>query len=257
MKKIIALLSVFLVSIFVGIGFGQVLNINPLIPGTISFIGSFIPLPSGSMYLLLYTSPAVAATYAFNLTYLPEFLTWNDAGVPITLCRVETQEDGDLHEYNAAAIAAANNYRMLGAQVANQVTLRIADGYIKDKNTTITVTTAAAAAIAFFGWSDNIGVVPFTFKNAAILALNPTDFMKFTAVFIPALVAATSRIDVEFKDGHRQTLAVADLLSMSSFRQQVPGIIIDNLDQYIHKATVNSVAAVASYILAIKLSGQA
>ena len=257
MKKLIAILSVFLVSIFIGVGFGSVLNINPLIPGTISFISSFIPLPFGSMYILLYTSPAVAATYQFNLTYLPEFLTWSDAGTPITLLRVETQEDGVLHDYNAAAIAAANNYRLMGAQAANQVTLRIADGHIADKNVTITVTIAAAAAIAFFGSSDNIGVVPFVFKNAAILALNPTDFSKFTAVFIPALVAATSRVEVEFKDGHRQTYAVADLLSMSSFRQQVPGIIIDNMDQYIHKITVVSVAAVAAYVMSIKLPGQA
>lgn len=206
--------------------------------------------------MLLYTSPAVAATYQFNLTYLPEFLTWNDAGAPISLLRVETQEDGVLADYNAAGIAAANGYMMVGAQAANQVTLRLADGHIEKKNVTITLTTAAAAAIAFFGSSDNVGVVPFLWKNAAILALNPTDFAKFTAVFIPALVAATSRVTVEYKDGHKQILAVADLLSMSSHYQQVAGIIINNISGYIHKATVESVAAVASYVLSIKLPGQ-
>ena len=206
--------------------------------------------------MLLYTSPAVAATYQFNLTYLPEFLTWNDAGAPISLLRVETQEDGVLADYNAAGIAAANGYMMVGAQAANQVTLRLADGHIEKKNVTITLTTAAAAAIAFFGSSDNVGVVPFLWKNAAILALNPTDFAKFTAVFIPALVAATSRVTVEYKDGHKQILAVADLLSMSSHYQEVAGIIINNISGYIHKATVESVAAVASYVLSIKLPGQ-
>jgi len=206
--------------------------------------------------MILYTSPAVAATYQFNLTYLPEFLTWNDAGAPITLLRVETQEDGVLHDYNAAAIAAANGYMMVGAQAANQVTLRIADGFIGNKNTTITVTIAAAAAIAFFGSADNVGVVPFQFKNAAVLALNPTDFNKFTAVFIPALVAATSRVEADYKDGHRQTLAVADLISMSSFYQAAPGVIINNVSGYIHKITVFSVAAVAAYVLSIKLPGQ-
>jgi hypothetical protein len=256
MKKLIALLSVFLVSIFVGVGFGSVLSINPLIPGAISFVSSFIPLPGGSLYILAYTSPAVAATYGFNLTYVPEFFTWNDAGAPITLFRVETQEDGCLHDYNAAAIAAANGFMQVGAQAANQVTLQIADGYIAEKNTTITLTTAAAAAIAFFAYSDNVGTVPYIFKNAAILALDPREFTKFTALFIPALVAATSRIDVEFKDGHKQTLAVADLLSMSAHYQEVPGIIVNNVQGYIHKVTVYSVAAVASYILAIKIPGQ-
>jgi hypothetical protein len=206
--------------------------------------------------MLLYTSAAVAATYQFNLTYVPEFLTWNDAGAPITLLRVETQEDGVLHDYNAAAIAAANGFLMPGVQAANQVTMNIADGHISNKNTTITVTTAAAAAIAFYGSSDNIGNNLLTFKNAAILALNPTDFTKFTALFIPALVAATSRVEVEFKDGHRQTFAVADLISMSTMYQQAPGVIVNNVKGYIHKTTVFSVAAVASYVLAVRIPGQ-
>jgi len=205
--------------------------------------------------MLLYTSPAVAATYQFNLTYLPARFTWNDAGTPITLFRVETQEDGVIADYNAAAIAAANGYSMVGAQAANQVTLRVANGKLDNKNVTVTVTTAAAAAIAFFGASDCKGTVPYLFKNAAILALNPTTFNKFVAVFIPALVAATSRVEVEFADGHRDTFAVADLLSMSTFYQEVPGVIINNMMGYIHKITVVSVAAVASYVLSYKLPG--
>lgn len=203
--------------------------------------------------MLLYTSPAVAATYQFNLTFLPEFFGWNDAGQPVTLFRVETQEDGVLHDYNAAGVAAANGFMMPGAQAANQVCLRVADGHIEKKNTTVTVTIAAAAAIAFFGSSDNVGAIPYYWKNAAVLALNPTEFMDFTALFIPALVAATSRVEVEFADGHRQTFAVLDLLYLSSFYQEVPGVIVNNIQSYIHKATVVSVAAVAAYTLSVKM----
>lgn len=206
--------------------------------------------------MLLYTSPAVAGTYQFNLTYVPEFFTWNDAGTPITLFRVETTEEGVIHDYNAAGVAAANGYLMKGAQAANQVTLTLADGHVGPRNVTVTVTIAAAAAIAFFGWSDNIGLNLLTFKNAAILALNPTDFQDFTCLFIPALVAATSRVEVEFKDGHRQTFAVADLLSMSTMLQEVPGVFISNYLGLIHKVTVVSVAAVAAYVLAIRIPGQ-
>jgi len=256
MKKLIVLMTLLLTSIIVGVGFGSVLNVNPLIPAVVCFVGSFIPLPADSMYGILYTSPAVAATYQFNLTFVPEFFTWNDAAAPITLFRVETQEDGVIADYNAAAVAAANGYMMQGAQAANQVTLMVADGHIEGKNTTVTLTTAAAAAIAFFGHSDNTGSILYNFKNAAILALNPTEFSKFTALFIPALVAATSRVEVEFKDGHRQTMAVADLLSMSSHYQQVAGVILNNVQGYIHKATVVSVAAVAAYVLSIKIPGQ-
>ena len=206
--------------------------------------------------MLLYTSPAVAGTYQFNLTYLPARLTWNDAAAPITLLRVETQEDGVLADYNAAAIAAANGFAMVGQQAANQKTIRVANGYIPNKNVTITVTTAAAAAIAFFGASDALGTVPYIFKNAAILALNPTTFSKFCALFIPTLAAATDRVEVEFKDGHRDTFAVADWLSLSSFTQEVAGILINNMMGYIHKVTVVAAAATPAYVLSYKIPGQ-
>lgn len=205
--------------------------------------------------MLLYTSPAVAGTYQFNLTYLPEFLTWNDAGAPITLLRVETQEDGVLANYNAAAIAAINGFMLLGTQAANQVFLRIADGHISNRNATITVTTAAAAAISFFGGSDNIGALPWEMKNAAILALNPTEFQNFTAIFVPTL-AAGDRVTVEFADGHKQVMAPADLRALSSFFNQVAGIIINNVQSYIHKVIIEAAAATPAYVLSVKLPGR-
>ena len=203
--------------------------------------------------MLLYTSPAVAATYQFNLTFLPEFFTWNDAGNAITLFRVETQEDGVLADYNNLSIAALNGYGMVGAQAANQVTLRVADGHLEKKNVTVTLTTVAAAAIAFFGSSDNLGTVPYIMKNAAILALNPTEFTKFTALFMPTMAAATDRAEVEFVDGHRQTFAVADLLSISSFSCEVARIFLDNSQAYIKKVTLVCAAATPAYVLSVLL----
>lgn len=205
--------------------------------------------------MLLYTSPAVAGTYQFNLTFIPEFFTWNDAGVPITLFRVETQEDGVLADYNAAAIAAINGYMMPGVQAANQVTLRLADGKIDKRNVTITLTTAAAASIGFNACSDNNGSIPYILKNAAILAANPTDFDKFAAIFTPA-AAATTRFTIEFADGLKQIMSPADLLALSSIYNGVPGIIVNNIQSYIKKVTIESVAALASYVLSYKLPGQ-
>lgn len=206
--------------------------------------------------MLLYTSPAVAATYQFNLTFIPELLTWNDAGNPITLLRVETQEDGVLVDLNALAIAAINGYMKPGAQAANQVQIRLSDGHIEGKNVTITVTIAAAAAIAFFGCSDNIGMVPYQYKNAAILALNPTTFEKFTALWVPTMAAATDRAEVEFLDGHKQTFAVADLLAISSMFQDVQAVMLNNVLSYIKKVTFVCAAATPAYILSAYIKGQ-
>ena len=206
--------------------------------------------------MLLYTSPAVAATYQFNLTFIPEWLTWNDAGVPITLLRVETQEDGVLTDLNAAGLAAVNGYLKPGAQAANQLHVRIADGHIAKKNVTVTVTTAAAAAIAFFGSSDNIGVNAYQYNNAAILALNPTTFEKFTAIWTPTMAAATDRVEVEFLDGHQQTFAVADLIAISSMFQEAQAIMLNNVLSYIKKATWVCAAGTPAYVLSTFIKGQ-
>ena len=202
--------------------------------------------------MLFYTSPAAPGTYQFNLTFIPEFFTWNDAGVAVRKFSIETQEDGVLADYNAPAIAAINGYMFAGAQAANQVCLRIADGHIADRNVTVTVTIAAAAAISFYGSSDNIGSLPYLMRYAAVLALNPTEFKKFTAIFIPELVAATSRVTVEFADGHKQIFAVADLLALSAMYQQVQGVIVNNIQSYIHRVTVESKDAATAYILSVK-----
>jgi hypothetical protein len=206
--------------------------------------------------MLLYTSAAAAATYQFNLTFLPEFFTWNDAGTPVTLFRIETQEYGVLQDYNAAAIAAINGYMKVGAQAANQVQIRCADGHIEGLNVTVTVTTAAAAAIAFFGSSDNLGTIPFMLKNAAILALNPTTFEKFTAIWAPTMAAATDRCEVVFLDGHRQIFAVADLIAIASMYQQVQAIVLNNVTSYIKSATFVCAAATPAYVLSAYLPGQ-
>jgi hypothetical protein len=205
--------------------------------------------------MLLFTTPAVAGTYQYNLTFIPELFTWNDAGNAITLLRVETQEDGVLTDLNAAAMAAINGYMKPGAAAANQFQFRLADGHISNKNVTVTVTTVAAAAIAFFGSSDNIGMNPYQYKNAAILALNPTIFEKFTAIFVPAM-AAGDRVEVEFLDGHKQTFAAADLTAISSMFQQVQQIMINNVLSYIKSAKFECAAATPAYILSTYIKGQ-
>jgi len=137
--------------------------------------------------MLIFTAPGgVATPFSFNMTYLPEFLHYNPAAAPLTSLRVETQEDGVLDDWTAAGIAAQNAFMFVGAVTANDVILRLADGELRPKNVTISGVTSAAGAINFYVASDNKGTAAFKSSNAAILALNPTTFEKFTALFIPA-----------------------------------------------------------------------
>jgi len=251
MKRIIALFSVLIVSIFVGLGLGTALNINPLIPGAASFIASFIPLPAGSLYALLFTAPGgIATPFAQPLKGLPQFLTFNNV-VPLTSLRIEEQKGGVLHDYLALSIAAINGYMILGAQAANVVTLRLANGFLANENITISGVTSAAGAIGFYGCSDCLGNAAFKTQNANILAGEPTTFTDFQAVFVPAMAAVTDTCFIVYRNGHTQLFNINDLAAVSSIFQEVPAIMVNNINANIISATFTCVAAHPAYVIKI------
>lgn len=203
---------------------------------------------------LVFTAPGgVGVPFAFNMTYLPEFLTYNHGGNQLTSLRIETQEDGVLHDWTLAGLNAMNGFMKVGTMTANDVQLRIANGELRPKNVTISGVTAAVGAIAFYVNSDNKGDVAFKSSNAQILALNPTMFEKFTALFIPTMATLTDYAEITFDDGHTQRFEMEDLRRLSSSYQQVEGIIINNVNGYIRKAIVRTAAATPAYILSVDL----
>jgi len=254
MKKLISILSLLLVSILAGVTFGHALDVNPLIPGVVGFIiGGVTPLQTGAAYSLLFTAPGgIATPFAFQLRGLPQFLTWNNV-VPLTSLRVETQEDGVLHDWVALSIAAENGFMVLGAQAANIVTMRLSNGFLKNKNVTISGVTSAAGAIGFFGASDCLGSYAFKSTNANILALEPTSFTDFTAIWAPTMAAVTDTCDIEYKNGHRQLYNINDLAALSSLYQEVPAIMVNNVNANIHRATFQCAAATPAYLLSVKI----
>jgi len=144
----------------------------------------------------------------------------------------------------------------VGTVTANDVNLRLSDGELRPKNVTISGVTSAAGAVPFYVASDNVGTVPFKSSNAAILALNPTRFEKFTALFIPAMATATDYAEIEYYDGHKQRWEMEDIRRRSSDFQQVEGIIINNVNGYIKAATIRCAALTPAYIFSIFVKGQ-
>lgn len=204
--------------------------------------------------LLIFTAPGgVGTPFSFNMTYLPEFLQWNDGANPLTSLRIETQQDGVIHDLNAAGIAAVNGYLKVGALPANTNELVIADGQLDNKNVTISGVTSAAGAVPFFVASDNKGIVPLKTSNANVLPLQPTTFTKFTALFLPFLVTATDRVEITYSDGHVQNWDAVELALQSTSYQEVPGIIVNNIAANIAKATVTSVLGGNAIVLSVNI----
>jgi hypothetical protein len=204
--------------------------------------------------ILVFTAPGgVGAAFTFNMNYLPEKIIWNDGGNPLLNLRIETQEDGVLHDWTADAIDAMNGFLNVGALAANTKAMPVADGHLPNKQVTISGTTAAVGAVPFMVSSDNRGTVPFNTSLANVLPGNDTEFSKFSSLFLPNVVAATDRVQVFYKDGHVQIYDARELAAWSAMYQQVGGIIVNNLPGYIDRVVVTSALGGLAYVLRVKL----
>jgi hypothetical protein len=204
---------------------------------------------------LVYTSPAAAATYQFNLTYIPMWLIYDAAAAPLTSLRVQEQNDGVILDLVAAGLLQVRQYKRFGLVASTVYAFRLANGYIPNKNITVTLVQPGAVAIPFYTCSDQPGTNSFKYTTAALLAGQPMPFSNFTALFLPAL-AAGDTVLVEFANGHNQLFNREELLELSALYQNnqlVAGFILNNQDAYIHKATVTEAAAGAAYIMSVNL----
>lgn len=210
--------------------------------------------------MLIFTAPGgIATPFTQNIPFLPEFLHWNDAAAPLTNLRISTKEDGVLHDWNAAAIAAMNGYMNVGVMAANDVTMKVCSGHLT-KAVTIAGTTSAAGAINFYASSDNKGVgmtpVPLKSQMDTNIALTATVYQNFMALFIPTMATLTDYADVEFADGHSDRWEIEDLIARSTAYQQVAAIIINNITSYIHRVTLRTAANTVVYTLKAHIPGQ-
>jgi len=202
----------------------------------------------------IFTAPGgIATPFTFNMNYLPEVIVVNDGGNPLTSLRVDTQEDGVLHDWTAAAIAAMSGFMHVGALAANTIKMQVSSGKLEGKQVTISGVTSAAGAVPIFVSSDNEGIAAFTTSLSNIIAGNDTTFEKFTAVFLPNLVTANDRVQVFYKDGLTEVLDLQEIVAMSTMFQAVGQPIINNLAGNIKKIIVSCAAGGAAYVLRVKV----
>jgi len=238
-----------------------ILEVKPLFVAGALLAANFIPGPQGCLYLLAFTAPGgIGTPFTANLPYLPQLLHWNDAAAPITALRVTTDREGVIHDMNAACIAALRGYRQLGPMAANDQNVQLATGHLL-RNVTITGTTAAVGAINFYTSSDNkqtnmSPAVALKTQMDTVIALTPTTFQNFTALFIPAMATLTDYADVEYSDGHIQRMEIEDLIAWSTFFQETGAIIIDNFDHTIHRVSLRVAANTPVYSLRAYIKGQ-
>lgn len=259
MKLLKILFGVLIAGIFAIIGANityLATGLNPIISGSVYFVGSMLPMPNGVACFNIFNAPGgIAAPFTFQLNYLPEHLSFTNV-VPLTSLKVETTEDGVLHDFTAAGLEAVGNFMVKGVVPANTLQFRLADGELRPKNVTISGVTSAAGIVPFFIASDRIGKLAIQTKNSLCLANNPTTYEKFTALFIPTMATVTDRAEVTYNSGLQQTYNMEDLLRLSSNFQNVAGVIINNYTSYINSVKLTTAANTPVYVISIKIPGQ-
>jgi len=204
---------------------------------------------------LIATSPAAAAAFQFQINYIPQFLMWEAAAAPLTNLRVEDAELGVILDLPAAGILEVRNFMRFGLVASTFTKVRLANGNLRNRNVTITAVIAAAVAVPFYACSDCPGSRAFKYTAAALLAGQPTPFQNFTALFLPAL-AAGDTVLIEFANGHSQLFSPEELLELTALYQNnqlATGFEVNNVNSYIHKATVTEALLGAAYVQSVIL----
>lgn len=200
-----------------------------------------------------YTAAGGAATaFSFNMTFLPEFLFYATANA-LTSLKVEDQGDGVILDLDSAGCTAVKNFAVYGIPTNGHL-FRLADGVRLGRNITVSGVTSAAGAVDFFVSGDNKGIASFTYNKFAILANNPTDIRKFSALFIPSL-AASDRVYVDYLDGHTQIYEREELAALSGIFQTTTGYVINNINSYIDKVQIVCASLNTAYKMAVMIKG--
>jgi hypothetical protein len=219
-------------------------------------VQSIIPHSDFLIYgSLVFTSPAAAGTYFFDLKYIPQFLIYDAAAAPLTNLRVQEQSDGVLLDLPLAGIAQVRAFKRFGLVASTVTMFRLANGHIPNKNVTVTLVQPGAVAIPFYTSSDRAGSIAFKYTTAALLAGQPTVFKDFSGLFLPGLAAADTVL-IKFRSGFSQLFNGAELLELTARYQNsqlATGFIVNNVDAYMHEVEVTQAIAGAAYLMSFNV----
>lgn len=204
---------------------------------------------------LFQAAGGVGVTTSYTMTYVPQYLIFNDGGNIPTGIKVTVLGDGIIHDTAAAQLPLIRAIRLYG-NIANQYMIPLANGIIKGKNTTIDFTTSAVGAIDVYGVSFEEGDAYVTTLQQTVLANSGAEFRKWAYLCIPAM-GATDYVNIEFEDGTVQRFEQEEIPTIAGNYQNLVAAqyIIDNIDARIRMLQLipaaNRTLGVMRYVQAV------
>lgn len=190
----------------------------------------------------------VGTATAINIQYCPQVLYWiQTAAVDIN---IRVLGDGTVYDVAAAGIAELAVVRQIG-RFTNAYVLPIANGLLRDKTTTITVTNQVATAFTLYGWSENVGNSFIQGVTQVCLQNSGVDFTGVDFASFPA-AGATDQFNVTFTDGTNQQMVREELRArMQRYQNTIntAGYNADNIGREIQKINFIPAATQNAYFM--------
>ena len=212
-------------------------------------------------------SGAGLQTIVPGLTQLDQFLTIGDVDTANPLQGFQVEVDGVtfINIQSASLITAFMKWQMeTNAANGPGNMLKVATGRVPFK-TNLRFTNAGATTPIIYASSEGgqKGTpregVPLVVGTTTINATSYQDFEKFSALFLQTPTNVAS-VEIEYANGHRDTLAIQELDSLFSLRNstdadgRLGGVsVIDNTDQIIKRVRINTNSVGSLPVMLVKL----
>lgn len=150
-------------------------------------VNSLAGMAASGVVLAVALGPSIAAASSgsFNLTYVPQFLTFDIDAAPTSL-RINVQGDGVIFDMDNSGITALNNIRLIG-NIADRYVFQIAEGLIPNKNVTVSVTNASVGtALTLRGMSRQLGTFYIQYLTQVCQAASGINFDNFAYLGFPS-----------------------------------------------------------------------
>lgn len=190
----------------------------------------------------------IGTTTSINLTYLPQYIGFTIGTTPQAI-RIQVLGDGITYDLDANGIDQLNGFEVNGL-IANSYIFPLADGLVKGKNVTITITNGDAAAFDLYGWSKIQAMNYFVYQTQNILANSGVLFDKFGLLAI-ATPGALDSFRTTYQSGIVEESFREELnFDVQYFQNPVTGIyLINNLDQIIKSVNIIPSADRVAYLM--------
>lgn len=154
-----------------------------------------------------------SSTASITLQNVPQVLHFNIGTVPTAL-KVNVNGDGVLCDLDGAGIQAATRLFRVG-NVADEFFIVLADGFVKNKDVTITIANAHAGILSLYGYSEKYASVYIQSIQNVALQSTPKNFDKFFSLAFPDITDSDD-LNVTYNDGFTDKYAPSDLRTISS-----------------------------------------